>query len=199
MIAHAQIRQAQYLWCCFFALLFLITAGGCSPNAGGTAEYYNNAENINPSDTGHDHFHRYVVGQVFFGVYLSSVDETTVTGGPPFRINFGIYSLAEESVPVEIVAAEAQIGTHERFHIEHRFPTLKMQSELRSDRCDDCGHFGSSWLHTGYFLDASPANDETVTLFFRVRVGEGAGEEEGELVFEFLPLVKRIGSFRART
>lgn len=176
-----------------FSVLWL---NGCSPNAGGTAEYYSNDNPVDAHEVGSPSYESLVVGQVFFGAYLKGTDETAVTGGPPFKVNLGAYSLTQESVPVEILSAEVTIGTRESFHILHRFAEQALQTEIDQDPCEDCGHFGSVWFHTPEFLDASASRDEHVTLQVRVRVGYLEDAEVGELVFEFVPEIKEIGYFR---
>lgn len=176
--------------------LSLVGLSACSPNAGGTAEYYKKTEYVGAHQVRHPRYQSYVVGPVFFGAYLDGTNETTVTGGPPFSLNLGAYSLTEESVPVEILSAEVTIGTRAGFHTLYRFADPILQTEVVPDPCEDCGHFGSVWFHTEKFLDASPSSGEHVTVRFRVRVGHPEYAEKGELMFEFVPEVKEVDSFR---
>jgi len=174
----------------------MVGLSACSPNAGGTAEYYKETEYVGAHQVRHPRYQSYVVGPVFFGADLRGTNETTVTGGPPFGLNLGAYSLTEESVPVEVLSAEVNIGTRASFHTLYRFADPILQTEVDPDPCEDCGHFGSVWFHTDKFLDASPSSGEHVTVRFRVRVGHPEDAVEGDLVFEFVPEIKEVGYFR---
>lgn len=190
-----RVRTSSVIQVLFLSMLSVMSLIACSPNAGGTAEYYKVTEHVSPRDVRHKNYHSYTVGPVFFGAFVQGTDQTTVTGGPPFSVNLGAYSLTEESVAVEILSAEVSVGDRKRFHFAYRFAEQVLDTKVETDDCDGCGHFGSVWFQTNHFLDASPTWDEKVTLRFRVRVGQAEDAEEGEVVFTFLPEVKEIDYF----
>lgn len=176
-------------------LVALMGLSACSPNAGGTAEYYKNPEHISVRDRSHPKYDQYVIGDVFFGAFMEATDQTTVSGKPPFSVSFGAYSLSEQSVPVEVVSARAVIGGSKKFYFTQRFSELHLNTKV-DGACDDCGHFGNVWTATDHFLQATPSHGDDVVIYIVARVGTGDEAEERELVFEFEPEVKDIGYFQ---
>ena len=176
-------------------LVILVGLPACSPNAGGTAEYYNEPENIGVRDRSHPKYDLYVIRNVFFAAFMEATNQTTVSGEPPFSVSFGAYSLTEQSVPVEVVSARAVISGGKKFYFTQRFSELHFNTRVDGD-CDNCGHFGSVWTTTDHFLQATPSHGEDVVIHVVARVGTGDDAEERELVFEFAPEVKDIGYFQ---
>jgi hypothetical protein len=178
-----------------YTLVALIGLSACSPNAGGTAEYYREPENINVRDRSHPNYDQYVIRDVFFGAHMQATDQTTVTGKPPYSVTFGAMSLTRQSVPVEVVSARAVVNGSKKLYFTQRFSELHLNTKV--DRaCDDCGDFGSVWTSTDHFLQATPSHGDDVVIYIVARVGTGEDTEEREFVFEFEPKVKDIGYFQ---
>ncbi len=172
--------------------------GACSKLSFKRVERYENAELVLEKDINHPHYQAYKVGSVFFGAYVSGLNETTVDGGPPFSVNIGAYSLADDSAQVTLLEAEVLIKGQGRVDVLSEFTShdFEVLTEPDQARFDESGSYGSEWLHTENFLYAYPSKDEALVLYFRVRVQSGTEVMEGEVEFEFTPRVQDIPFFR---
>lgn len=174
----------------FAAGLFWL--GACKNAGRDVAQRYTQAEYIRVNNTTHPSYDSRVIGDVFFSSYINGTNAYRYTSDPPFNVNIGAYSLTPNSVSVTILSAQVQINNQPKVNILNDFLNTSMDTRVDLDpkTCDGCGHFGSKWLKTDHFLQAIPKNDDTVTFFIRVRVGDEDTGEVRDLKFDFLPEVK---------
>lgn len=180
------------------AIVALALAPACSPNAGGTAEYYNEAGSVDVKDRSHPDYANFSQDNVFFGAFLSPTNHTVTSGNPPYSISVGAYSLSPDSVQVEILSARAIVNGGKDSDFFGLLDSTLFQT--RTDViCQDCGHYGIVWSKTGHFLNASPSDGDRVTVRIRFRIGRDDNSKQMDIEFSFDPEVKRIGLFRMPT
>lgn len=152
-------------------------------------ESYDPATTILLGDTTHLAYETRVIDDVFLSAYLTGLNATRATEGPPYSVVVGCYLIADEIKQVRVVEAWVRINDQEKTSF---IDGLDKRLVLCTPDLDK--QRTSEWISSEYVITAKPINGDRVTIELLIEVQGGLDEEpvQKRFLFDFVPVVKKV-------